>query len=168
MLYVLMNPVRAGIAATSAEYPGLSSLEANVGVRAACGAVDVPIERPPQWSELDEVELAMQRAWLRQELRRQENEEKAERIRKGWRRPKPDACLRVDPFSRPQRPDREPAPPCFAAADETRKAFLELRHAFVEAFVTASEAFRSGVLDVMFPAGAFPPRLVRPPNEAAA
>ncbi len=166
MLYVLMNPVAAGIVATADEYPGLSSLEANVGIPTACGEVEVPIELPPQWAELDATELSVQRAWIRNELRRREAEAKASRIARGLARPKPERCLQIDPFGRPPRPDRKPAPPCFAATELARKAFLEVRRAFVEAFLAASEAFRSGVLDVMFPAGSFPPRLVRPPNEA--
>jgi hypothetical protein len=43
-----------------------------------------------------------------------------------------------------------------------------MRRAFVAAFRAASKAFLSGALDAMFPAGAFPPRLMRPPAEAAA
>jgi hypothetical protein len=143
-------------------------LEANVGVRSACGKVEVPIELPAHWAELDAVELSVQRAWLRNELRRREAEVKASRIERGLPRPKAARCLEVSPFDRPPRPDRKPAPPCFAATELARKAFLELRRAFVEAFMAASEAFRGGVLEAMFPAGSFPPRLVRPPNEAPA
>jgi hypothetical protein len=39
---------------------------------------------------------------------------------------------------------------------------------WVAAFRVASEAFRAGMLDVEFPARAQPPRLLRPPVEAAA
>lgn len=168
IVYTLMNPVAAGLVARAAEYPGLSSLEANVGIRAACGAVEVPIERPPQWVELDPIELSVQRAWVRQELRARETAAKASRIERGLPRPKPERCLQLDPFGRPPRPARKPAPPCFAATESAKRAYLELRRAFVEAFMAASELFRAGVLDVMFPAGSFPPRLMRPPNEAPA
>lgn len=168
VLYTLMNPVAAGIVSSCGEYPGLSSLEANVGIRSACGKLDVPIELPPQWADLDETELSVQRAWLRSEIRRREAEVKADRIERGLPRPKPERCLQLDPFARPGRPARKPAPPCFAATEAVRKAYLQVRRAFVEAFMAASELFRAGVLDVMFPAGSFPPRLMRPPNEAPA
>jgi REP element-mobilizing transposase RayT len=168
IMYTLMNPVAAGIAAAASEYPGLSSLEANVGLRAACGDLDVPIELPPQWGTLSAKELAIQRAWLRGELRRREEAIKAERIEQGLPRPKASWCLEVDPFERPPRPDRHPAPPCFAATVDVREHFQQVRRAFVEAFMAASDAFRAGVLDVMFPPAAFPPRLRRPPCEGAA
>jgi REP element-mobilizing transposase RayT len=168
MLYILMNPVAAGLSATSAEYPGLSSLEANLGIRAACGNVDVPIELPPQWANLDAAELAVQRAQLRDQLRARENAVKEDRRRRGLPRPKPERCLRVDPFDRPQQPARRRAPNCFAATIDAKRVFAELRKSFVAAYRWASEQFRSGLLDVMFPAGAFPPRLSRPPVEAAA
>lgn len=155
-MYVLMNPVAAGISATCAEYPGLSSLEANVGVRAACGAVDVPVELPPQWAGLDDAELSRQRAWMRDELRARENAVKEDRRKRGLPRPKAERCLRVDPFDRPMRPARRPAPMCFAATLDARRAFARLRRTFVAAYRWASAQFRAGVLDVMFPAGAFP------------
>lgn len=168
MMYVLMNPVAAGISATCAEYPGLSSLEANVGVRAACGAVDVPVELPPQWAGLDDAALSRQRAWMRDELRARENAVKEERRKRGLPRAKAERCLRVSPFDRPKRPARRPAPMCFAATLDVRRAFARLRSAFITAYRWASAQFRAGVLDVMFPAGAFPPRLARPPVVASA
>lgn len=137
IVYTLMNPVAAGIVATAGEYPGLSSLEANVGIRAACGEVEVPIELPPQWAELDATELSVQRAWLRNEIRRREAELKEDRIRRGLPRPKPERCLQLDPFDRPPRPARKPAPSCFAASEIAKKAYLETRRAFVEAFMVA-------------------------------
>jgi REP element-mobilizing transposase RayT len=166
--YCFMNPVAAGLAATVAEYPGLSSLEANTGLRAACGEVDVPIELPEVSRGLDATEFSIQRAWLRNELRVREAAVKAERIRRGLGRPKPERCLKIDPFERPKRPARRPAPLCFAATAELREAFSRMREAFVAAYRAASEAFRSGVLDVMFPTSAFPPRLARAPVEAEA
>lgn len=168
ILYTLTNPVAAGIAAVASEYPGLSSLEANVGLRAACGELEVPIELPPQWATLSAEELGVRRASLRAELRRREGAIKTERIERRLPRPKTSRCLDVDPFERPPRPDRHRAPSCFAATFEVSDHFRKVRRAFVEAFMAASDAFRAGVLDVMFPAGAFPPRLMRPPCEAAA
>lgn len=167
IMYTLMNPLAAGLAATAAEYPGLSSIEATTGVRSACGALEVPMEPPPQWAAISAEELAIQKAWLRTELRQREEAIRAERIARGLPRPKAARCLEVDPFERPARPARRPPPRCFAASLEAKEAFEKVRRAFVEAFMAASAAFRAGVLDVMFPAGAFPPRLMRPPCEAA-
>jgi REP element-mobilizing transposase RayT len=166
--YCLMNPVAAGLSATVAEYPGLSSVQANTGARGACGAVDVPIELPDHWRSLDATELSVQQAWLRNELRLREREVKAERLRRGLGRPKPERCLKVDPLDRPTRPARRPPPRCFAATVDLRQAFDTVRRAFVAAYHAASAAFRAGVLDTMFPASAFPPRLTRAPVEATA
>lgn len=168
MFYILMNPVRAGVSATVQEYPGLSSVEANTGMRGACGAVELPFALPPQWRGLDATELAVQKAWFRNELKVRERAVRDERIAQGKPRPKPERCLALDPWERPKKSDWRPAPSCFAATKAARTAFAKLRAAFVEAYELASEAFRSGVLDVMFPAGAFPPRLLRPPIEAPA
>jgi REP element-mobilizing transposase RayT len=166
--YCLMNPVAAGLAATAAEYPGLSSLEANTGTRGACGAVNVPIELPESWRQLDATQISAQQAGLRDELRSRERELKAERLRSGLGRPKPERCMTIDPFERPQRPARRPAPRCFARVAGLREAFEDVRRAFISAYRAASDAFRAGVLDVVFPASAFPPRLTRAPVEVAA
>ena len=168
IFYVLMNPVRAGIAATAQEYPGLSSLEANTGMRGACGPIELPIALPPQWQGLDATELSVQKAWIRNELRAREKLVREERVAKGLPRPKAERCLQIDPWERPKKPDFRPAPLCFAATKQARSAFAKLHAAFVQAYEAASEAFRSGVLDVMFPAGSFPPRLLKPPVEAPA
>jgi putative transposase len=162
MTYILMNPVAAGLAASASEYPGLSSLEANVGVRAACPALDLPIALLPQWAELTKDQLALQRAWLGNELQTREEAVKCERRERGLPRPKVERCLAVDPFDRPACPARRRAPRCFAATLEARKAFGEIRKAFIAAYRWASDAFRGGVVDVMFPAGSFPPRLLQP------
>jgi hypothetical protein len=83
--------------------------------------VDVPIELPPQWVALDATELTVQRAWIRNELREREAAVKKSRIERGLRRPKPERCLTIDPFERPARPARRPAPLCFAATELARR-----------------------------------------------
>lgn len=167
ILYTLMNPVAAGLAATVAEYPGLTSLEANVGIRSACRAAPLPIVLPVEWAELDASEIAAKREALRLELQRRESEAKEDRLRRRLPRPKAEHCKRIDPFARPERPARRRAPSCFGLTT-AREAFAELRKAFLSAYRVASQAFREGVADVMFPTGSFPPRLERPFVEARA
>jgi len=163
ILYTLMNPVAAGLVSRAREYPGLSSLEATTDVRPACGRTRIPIELPPQWLDLSKSQLAAQRAALREELARRESVFRDERREAGLLRPKPGDCVRCDPFARPPRPARRPAPLCFAITSRARRAFRDARRAFVAAYRAASRSFREGALDAPFPCGAFPPRLLRPP-----
>jgi REP element-mobilizing transposase RayT len=167
MAYDLHNPVKAGLCATAAEWPGLSTLEASTGLRAACGRVDLPVSLPDAWVGHDRSQLADERRAFREELRARERESAEDRKSRGLSRPKVQRVIAsVTWQSRTAEPARSPAPRCFAATAEARKAFRLAEREITSAYRTASESFRAGMLDVMFPAGMFAPRLERPPNEA--
>jgi hypothetical protein len=51
---------------------------------------------------------------------------------------------------------------------EAARSYRRTMREWVAAFRVASDAVRAGMLDVEFPARAQPPRLLRPPVEAAA
>lgn len=165
--YTLMNPVAAGLVAKLEEYPGLSSAEANLGVRAACGEIDLPIELPPSFAELDDAALESRRTALLDEVRRREAAVKAERIAQHLPRPKAERSMTIDPFERPECPARRAAPRCFAATQAARDAFDEILEAFVHAYRVASAAFRNGRLDTVFPAGSFLPWSWRHPRRSS-
>ncbi|MFN7950692.1 MAG: hypothetical protein U0610_03120 [bacterium] len=65
--------------------------------------------------------------------------------------------LRQDPRTRPKRSSRSPRPLCHASADLVRKTFRSLYRSFRRAFWSAAEALRAGELDVRFPSWSFPP-----------
>lgn len=67
------------------------------------------------------------------------------------------SVLRSSPFDRPKRSKWSPKPLCFAS---TLDAFLSFRsewYDFVDAFRRASERFRAGELDALFPSHCFRP-----------
>lgn len=169
IVYALHNPVRAGLCATASEWPGLSTLEASTGMRSACGPLDLPVSFPDGWEGLDRAQLAERQHWLRHELTAREAENAADRKSRGLRRPKVERVIAAVSWSeRPRRPSRARAPLCFAATIEAKKGFRIMWRELMSAYRAASEKFRGGILDAMFPASMFAPRLERPPNEAPA
>jgi hypothetical protein len=70
-----------------------------------------------------------------------------------------DAICRQDPHHEPNRMKRAPAPLVHAVAPEVRRALRRAYFSFLAAYRHASQLFRSGVREVEFPEGAFPPAL---------
>ena len=70
-----------------------------------------------------------------------------------------DGVRAQDPHSMPQNVKYSPRPLCHATAEATRKAFKEAYRAVVNAYKGASEAFRAGAVDVVFPPYVFTPPL---------
>lgn len=68
------------------------------------------------------------------------------------------------PHHRPSEPATSPAPSCHAASNTARKAFYRLRERLVAWYRDAARQLASGVTDVLFPPGSFPPRF---PHTAA-
>lgn len=138
-------------------------------VRSACVDIDLPMLLPPSWHGLDEAQLAGPRAHLLAEVRAQEAAIAEDRRQRGLPRLHVEQILRrTHHGDRPEHPKRSRKPLCFAATLAVVDAFRRTWRAWVAAYRAASEAFRAGVLDVMFPARALPPRLARPPTEAPA
>jgi hypothetical protein len=108
-------------------------------------------------------------AHLLSEVRAQEAALAEDRKRRGLLRPNVEQILRrTHHDERPANPKRSRKPLCFSSSFPIADAYRKTWRAWVAAYRAASEAFRAGVLDVMFPARALPPRLTRPPTEAAA
>jgi len=66
------------------------------------------------------------------------------------------AVRRQDPYARPERAERSPAPDFHARGEnlqQLRRAYAQ----FVADFRRAAECLRAGILDVLFPEGSFPP-----------
>ena len=161
--------MKAGLCAKFEEWPGISTCLHLLGIRSACGDIDVPFSLPPSWEGLGDAQLAEQRAHLLAEVRAQEAALAEDRKRRGLSRPNVEQILRrTHHHDRPANPKRNKKPLCFSSSFPIADAYRKTWRAWVAAYRAASEAFRAGVLDVMFPARALPPRLTRPPTEAAA
>mgnify|MGYP001824032533 CR=1 FL=1 len=68
-----------------------------------------------------------------------------------------EAVLSVDPFGRPERSKRSPAPRFHAASRDVRRQLEAAYRCFVELYREASRRFRDGEGGVRFPEGCFPP-----------
>jgi hypothetical protein len=70
-----------------------------------------------------------------------------------------DAICRQDPHHEPNQKKKAPAPLVHAVAPEVRRALRRAYFSFLAAYRHASQLFRSGLREVEFPEGAFPPAL---------
>jgi hypothetical protein len=166
LVYFVMNPVRAGLCARFEEWPGVSTTLQLLGF---APKFDIQIELPREWQGLTEEQLAEKRAHLLTIVRAEEAAVAEDRRRRGLPRPNVERMLkRLTHEDRPSRPKRGRRPLCFAATLAAKDAFRRARKWLRSAYDAASELFRAGMLDVMFPARTFPPRLMRPPVEAPA
>ena len=71
----------------------------------------------------------------------------------------PEAVCRQDPHHEPNQMKKAPAPLVHAVAPDVRRALRRAYFTFLAAYRQASQLFRSGVREVEFPEGAFPPAL---------
>lgn len=69
------------------------------------------------------------------------------------------AIVKQNPFDRPARTKRSPAPLFHAASKRARRELYMAYAFFLQAYRDASKKLRSGVRDVAFPTGSFPPAL---------
>lgn len=70
-----------------------------------------------------------------------------------------EAVCRQDPHLEPNRLKRAPAPLVHAVAPEVRRAIRRAYFSFLAAYRRAARLLRSGMMEVEFPAGSFPPAL---------
>jgi REP element-mobilizing transposase RayT len=70
-----------------------------------------------------------------------------------------ESVLSQNPHSRPRTIKQSPAPVVHAASGAVRAIFVTAQRAFIEAFRSASEQLRNGLVTAEFPSFAFPPRL---------
>ena len=67
------------------------------------------------------------------------------------------AVLAQNPFRRPKKTKKSPAPAFHAASKAVRRELRDAYALFVAAYRTAAEKLRAGIRDVVFPRGSFPP-----------
>ena len=115
--------------------------------------VPVRLDPLPCWVHWDWKQRRDQARELIEEI---ERETRDRHRREGTRPLGAKKVLAAAPLARPVRLDRSPAP-LFHASRETRKLLVEAYRMFVQAYVAASRAYRSGELDVTFPEGSFRP-----------
>ena len=71
------------------------------------------------------------------------------------------------PDYRPEKMERSPAPAVHAVAGEHYRKLREMYWAFLREYRDAAEKLKEGAIDVVFPAGCFPPRLPYVPETRA-
>ena len=166
LLYVLANPVRAGLVERGSEWPGLWSDPARVegpGEVVARPSYflahgDMPEEVTLSWVRIpgfEDLSLSEYREWLRERLRELEDRERG--VRQGAVLGR-EAALGMDPFGAPKEAEDEPARPSPEVAGQTRERveaaeerYAEFRREHAEARTT----FRQGQRGVIFPAGTY-------------
>jgi len=110
----------------------------------------------PCWKGLSEYQLLSRVRELIEDIEREgrSREQRASQPPLGR-----ELVLRQDPRHEPNRLKKGPAPIAHAASRAARDALLGAYRSFVAAYRQAAERLRSGALDALFPAGAFPPAL---------
>ena len=174
LVYVVTNPVKAGLCEVSRQWPGV--------VLWAAG--EEPEQREVSWIDRGPYRRARHRAKKRGEappapelfrtsgtlvlqplagrrsaeaIEAREQELAAERARSGRAAMTRDEVLAQDWHAAPQRAKRSPRPACHTSERSLRQAFLEGYREFVEAFRQASAQWREGCRDVVFPPWSYPP-----------
>ena len=167
VLYVLCNPVAAGLVARAADWPGVTSLHAMLSGTTMKASrprwffdeegsmpaeVELVLQRPPGFEELSQEEWA---DVLRTAIRAREAHVASERA--GKRVLGRKAVLAQSPFDRPDTHEpRRQLSPRVAAKNKGRRIEALRRHrAFLIAYREAFARLRAGERDVVFPAGTY-------------
>jgi hypothetical protein len=195
LVYVVANPVKAGLCKRVSDWPGVVLFASNGNSR----------EIPVSWIDRDSYRFARLRAQLQGEappkddpfrvqgrliigplaltddlggdgegiagaIEARERELAEERRRVGRKALTRKQVLAQSWRSAPRRPERSPRPLCHAADPGLRRRFREGFREFVSLFREASERLRGGAPKVSFPDWCYPPGcpLVRPAGVGAA
>ena len=177
--YLLENGIKEGLVEHPRDWPGVHSIDAlTQGVplegiwvnRTAeytarrrrrpiepAGAVEheaVSFASLPCWAHLEVREQRRQVADLVDEVVTASQQDRAARNVLGS-----EAILRQAPHERPAHTERSPAPAVHAASRSIRIAMKLAYRDFLAAFRLAAGRLKAGLWPVVFPPGAFPPRL---------
>jgi REP element-mobilizing transposase RayT len=174
LVYVVTNPVKAGLCEESQQWPGV--------VLWAAG--EEPELHEVSWIDRGLYRRARHRAKKQREappdperfrtsgtlvihplagcrvgeaIEARERDLAAERERSGRVAMTRGEVLSQDWHAAPQRAKRSPRPACHTSERSLRQAFLEGFREFVEAFRQASAQWREGCRDVVFPPWSYPP-----------
>lgn len=180
LLYTLLNPVRALLVPTVAEWPGLSTFHEAMGGGGRkgrwldYGAMRAAMRRGERVKERDHeieysidvhplpalegLEPAARAAFLRERIELGEREIAAEAKASGRRFLGARAVAQVNPEARPAAPKRSPEPLCHATTRDGFRDFRDRYRAFCEQYRRAAGVIRSAVY-----AEPFPPFATLPP-----
>lgn len=177
--YVLAHGVKEGLVESPCDWPGAHCVRALLDGEPLTGRwVDrtragatlrkrLQVD-PDTFVSIETIRLAPLPCWrdvAEQEIRARVHElvedvEREGRIR-AQRTGRPplgqDFVTRQDPRHEPDRVKKGPAPLAHAASRIARESLREAYRIFFGAYRQAAERLRSGALDALFPAGAFPP-----------
>ncbi|MBI5511378.1 MAG: hypothetical protein HY903_21680, partial [Deltaproteobacteria bacterium] len=173
--YILAHGVKEGLVARPEDWPGLTSIyEISAGDSRAFawpgGDIDghattkrvLRVAPLPCWAGDDEDSRKARVLALMRDIEAAACEERGGRPVLGAR----DVAAQ-DPHSKPASPKRSRRPQCHASTQAARDEYRAKYTAFADAYVEASAAYRSGRLDVEFPACAHRPPWVVPHRLAA-
>ena len=173
-VYVICNPVKAGLCEHSHQWPGIvlwagsgevESHEVSWLDRESYRSARRRAERvggpapAPEGSEASGSLLIHPLAGdrLGEAIKARECQLTAERKRAGRATMTRAAVLAQDWHAAPPRPKRSPRPLCHTSERSLRQAFVEGFREFVGAFREASARWREGCSDVQFPPWSYPP-----------
>jgi len=110
----------------------------------------------PCWQDLSQAEYQERIAEMISEI---EADARRERRVEGFGPLGRDVILRQDPFAKPAKVARSPAPWTHAARRAMRVVFRSSYRLFEQAYREASQRLREGIVKTSFPPGSFPPAL---------
>ena len=184
LLYILRHGCKEHLVRRPVDWPGASSTESLLTGKPIHGTwfdrtreyrltSRGHVPRREEIAELESLELTPMPCWrdVSPELHRSRcaelvglvEEETAQRVRASGREPLGRSrILRQDPFTRPNRPKKGPAPLVHAATNEVRRKMLCRYRSFVDAFCRAAARLRFDLAGraealLLFPPGSFPP-----------
>ncbi len=166
LLYILMNPVHAGLVEHPADWPGVISWEPLMSaapVRClwldrtwlgrmrrktplvpeiqACKSYEFELEGLPHWSQGSPQDRAARLSLMVEEACGQARHQ---REAEGGHVKGAEAVMSTAPTSRPQTsPQKTPCPPCHTSCRQRRKQFLLQRRAITDAYKVASARWRA-------------------------
>ena len=167
VLYVIMNPVRAGLVRSFAQWPGVLLWAKAQATEYTFGWVDkakyerhqkLRLKRPrTEYIRKSKLHLAS----LEGEKALQSVITKAENLvresRKGLGVLGLRKILKQDPFSKPNAPKKSPRPKCHTTCKDLRRVFRKHMWALRDAYCEVSAAFRRGDVSIKFPSYTFRP-----------
>ena len=176
IIYILSNPVAAGLVDRAEDWPGLSSLlqlienqsvSFPVFDRTAWHAAGAPEDRTPYMEQaelrivlpefLAQMDPEERAAMIRERLEAVEAEHRQERESRGASVLGGDKVLEEDPCARPKRTNRSKRPLCHTSRIELWVEYREHWRHFRGSYRLAAQRYRAGDLTVEFPEGSFPP-----------
>ena len=179
--YLLSHGVKENLVERCADWPGVHSADSLVCGRPIAGFwfdrtaefnatrrdKDVSVysfatpevltlARLPCWQHLSALEYQERISEMISDL---EADARRDRREKGFEALGQDVIRHQDPFAKPTKFTRSPIPWIHAVRRATRLAFRKAYRLFELAYREAAQRLRSGIVDVSFPAGCFPPAM---------